>query len=276
MLLAWSRRVSPQRMTTTLMRGLVLTLLFLPVVAHADRRYFLQTYSPFLSPAGEFEVETWITAKAGKQDPREGTAWVPRVELEYAIHDRFSGAAYLNFEAPPGKGMRFESPSIEIIYRLADPGRIAGDPALYLETTESGKELELESKLLIAHRRNRWIWATNLVGEFEFRHDGQERLPSGKVLRNAFASELTGGVGYEFNPHIALGIESRYRSEHPNFGAQSAAVLSAGPSLNLRHGEAQLALGVLPQIWGSPQSLGNRNLVDFEKLQVRAILGIEL
>jgi hypothetical protein len=261
---------------TMILRGAALTALLLPVAAHADRRYFLQTYSPFLSPAGEFEVETWLTAKVGRQDPNEGTAWVPRVEFEYAIHDRFSGAAYLNFEAPPGKDVRFESPSIEIIYRLADEGRIAGDPAFYLETTENGKELEVESKLLLAHRLHRWIWASNLVGEFEFRHDDEEVLPSGKVLKNAFAGELTGGVGYELSPRIALGLESRYRSEHPNFGSQSAAVLSLGPSLNLRHGEAQLAVGVLPQIWGSPKSSGNRNLVDFEKLQVRAILGIEL
>ena len=34
--------------------------------------------------------------------------------------------------------------------------------------------------------------------------------------------------------------------------------------------------GVLPQIWGTPHSSGSRNLVDFEKTEVRAILGIDL
>ena len=256
--------------------ALALMLLLLPGAAHADRRYFLYTYSPFLSPAGELEIESWLTAKAGKQNPGEGPEWAPRVELEYAIHDRFSGAAYLNFHATAGRDLRFESPSIELIYRLSDPGRLPGDPALYLETTESGEELELESKLLVAHRSGRWLSATNLIGEFEFRHDRQEMLPSGEVLRNAFSGEVTGGLAFELTRRVAVGVESRYRSEHPNFGRRAAALLSVGPSLNLSLGEAQLALGVLPQVWGSPGTMGSRNLVDFEKVQARAVLGIEL
>jgi hypothetical protein len=80
------------------------------------------------------EVETWLTAKSGKQDPSVGTAWEPRAEFEYAIHGRLGSSAYLNFEKQPGGDLEFVSPSIELIYRLADTGKIMGDPALYLET----------------------------------------------------------------------------------------------------------------------------------------------
>jgi hypothetical protein len=142
---------------------IALILLAIPVTAHADRRYFLYTYSPFLDPPGEMEVETWLTAKSGKQDPRAGTQWEPRAEFEYAIHGRLGAAAYLNYVKQSGHGLRFDSPSIEVIYRLADPGKIAGDPALYLETTERGDELELESKVLLAHRRGQWISGVNLI-----------------------------------------------------------------------------------------------------------------
>ena len=244
--------------------------------ARADRRFFAYTYSPFLEPPGEMEVESWLTARTGKQDPGIGTQWEPRLEFEYALHGRLGAAAYLNFLREPGSDLKLHSPSIELIYALAEPGKIPGDPALYLETSESGDELELESKLLLAQRRGRWIGGANLIGEFEFRHNDDELLPSGKVLQNAFAGEITAALAHEFNPHFSLGVESRYRSEHPNFGAQSGAFLSVGPNFNLHFGEVQLAVGVLPQVWGTPGNADHLNLDDFEKVQTRVILGIEL
>jgi hypothetical protein len=251
-------------------------LLALAGPARADRRFFLYTYSPFLDPPGEMEVETWLTTRTGKQDPAIGTQWEPRVEFEYAMHGRLGTAAYLNFRKEPGSPLELHSPSLEVIYALARPGTIPGDPALYLEASESGDELELETKLLLAHRHERWLSGMNLIGEFEFRHDDEELLPTGQVLKNGFAGEVTGGIAYEWSKLVAFGIESRYRSEHPNFGAQSAGLLSVGPSLNLRLGEAQLAIGVLPQIWGTPSTSGHRNLDAFERLQIRAIVGIGL
>lgn len=255
---------------------LALILSMVSTTAHADRRYFAYTYSPFLDPPGEMEVETWLTAKTGRQDPAAGTEWAPRVEFEYAMHSRLGAAAYLNFTKASGGDLRLHSPSIELIYALAAPGKIAGDPALYLETTESGDELELESKLLLAGRLDRWVSGFNLIGEFEFRHDGRERLASGAVLRNGFAGELSGGLAYELNRHVSLGVESRYRSEHPNFARQSASLLAVGPNFNLRFGEMQFAVAVLPQVLGSPRTSGRRNLDDFEKLQTRIVFGIEL
>ncbi len=275
-------RVIPPRFAHLLRHGaraaamIASVLLAIPGMAHADRRYFLYTYSPFLDPPGEMEVETWLTAKTGKQDPRAGTQWEPRAEFEYAIHGRLGAAAYLNYVKQSGHSLKFDSPSIELIYRIADPGKIAGDPALYLETTERGDELELESKVLLAHRRGPWIAGVNLIGEFEFRHNNEELLPSGAVLHSAFAGEVSGGIAFELSRLLSLGLESRYRSEHPNFGRQAAALASLGPNVNLRLGEAQLGIAVLPQIWGTPRTSGNRNLDAFERVQIRAVFGIEL
>ncbi len=264
------------RCVATRFVALALILLMLPASARADRRFFLYTYSPFLEPPGEMEIETWLTTRSGKQDPGVGTQWEPRVEFEYALHGRLGTAAYLNFAKDPGSNLEFRSPSLELIYGLAAPGKIAGDPALYLEASETGDELEIESKLLLAHRVARWVGGMNLIGEFEFRHDDKELLPGGRVLSNAVAGEVTGGIAYEFSRRLSIGVESRYRSEHPNFGRESAALLAVGPSVNLRMGEMQLAVGVLPQVWGSPATSGNRNLEGFEKVQTRVIMGIEL
>ena len=106
----------------------------------------------------------------------------------------------------------------------------------------------------------------NLIGEFEFRHNDSELQASGAALRREFAGEIAGGIAYEANPHVSLGLESRYRSEHANFGAQSAALIAVGPNVNLRFGETQFGLAVLPQLWGSPQTSGGRTLDAFERV----------
>ena len=254
----------------------LLLLALLPSAALADRRYFLNTYTPYLDQAGESEVEVWLTSKHGKQDPTEGAMLAPRAELEYAIRSRLTGSVYLNFLRPAGEPLKYESTSAEFIYRLAAPGRFAVDPAAYLEITESGDELELETKLLLARHYGRWVAAANLIGEFEFRHNDKERLASGAVLRNGIAGELAAGVAYGVGRRVAVGVEARGRTEHPNFGRQSAALFAAGPTFNLQLGEVQVALGALSQIRGAPRTSGDRNLVDFERTQLRMVVGIEL
>src|SRR5438270_13471833 len=93
--------------------------------AHADRRYFVQSYTPYLAPAGNLELEVTSIALSGQGDST-ATAWQNRIELEYGITDRLTGAAYLNFVQPPGLGapMTFDGPSMAFIYRLAEPGAL--------------------------------------------------------------------------------------------------------------------------------------------------------
>ena len=248
----------------------------IPSTANADRRYFLLTYTPYLDHPGETEVELWGTSRRGKQDPGVGPLLESRLEIERGLSSRLSAAAYFNFARPPGGPLDFESPSLEFIYRPVEVGRVFGDPSLYFEITESGDEFELEPKLLLGRRMNRWIAALNLGGDFEFRHNDEERLASGKVLRNAFIGEVTAGLAYGVGRRMAVGFEARARSEHPNFGRQAAALLSIGPTLNLQLGEAQFAVAVLPQVRGTPRTSGRRNLDDFERTQVRAVLVFEL
>jgi hypothetical protein len=247
-----------------------------PAAAHADRRYFPLTTTPYLSSAGENEVELWLTTRSGKQEPGQGVALQTRAELEHAFSERLTAAAYVNYVRPPGEALRYDSASLELIAQPVAPGRWPFDPALYLEATESGEELELEPKLLAAHRSGRWVAALNLGGDLEFRHNDEERLPGGKILKNAYVAEVTGGLAREIGPRLALGVEARLRSEHPNFGRQSAALVSLGPTLNLDLGRTLFTLGVLPQIAGTPRTTGRRNLADFERTQVRAVLAIEL
>jgi hypothetical protein len=221
-------------------------------------------------------METWLASHSGQEGSNGRVGWDWRQELEYGVTDRLTAAAYLNFSRPPGGALRFESPSLELIYRLADPGSLPGDPAIYLETTESGEELELEPKLLLGHRVRRLVTAVNLVGEFEFRDNDNEILGSGAVLRNEWAWQLCGGASYEVTHHLSAGLEARYRAEFPNFGPREGSVLHLGPTLNLMTGKTQIALGVLRQVRGTPRTSGELNLADFDRTEVRAVIGVDL
>src|SRR2546426_2705802 len=83
--------------------------------ADADRRYFLQSYSPYLAPAGELELEVTAIASNGQGDST-GTAWKNRVEFEYSLTERVTGAAYLNFVQPPGHhaAMKIDRPPLAL------------------------------------------------------------------------------------------------------------------------------------------------------------------
>lgn len=248
----------------------------LPRPALADRKYFVESYTPYLAPAGELELETWLTSRSGKEGDLGLTTWQWREEFEYAVTNRLTAAGYLNFSQPAGGTLAFGGPSLELIYALGDPGQIPGHPALYFEATESGEELELEPKLLLAHRSRRFVTALNLVGEFEFRHNDLELNEDGSVFRKEWAWKVTGGAAYELGTHVSAALEGRYLAEYPNFGPREGAALFVGPTINLQAGKTQLALGVQRQVRGTPKTSGSLNRDEFERTEVRAIIGLEL
>src|SRR5512135_2075900 len=73
----------------------------MPATASADRRYFVQSYTPYLAPPGNLELEATSIARSGQGDST-ATSWENRLEFEYGISDRLTGAFYLNFVQPPG------------------------------------------------------------------------------------------------------------------------------------------------------------------------------
>jgi len=235
---------------------------------HADRRYFVQSHTPYLAPAGNLELEVWANAAHGQGDS-SGTAWENRAEFEYAINDRLTGSFYLNYVQSDGGAQRFDGPSLELIYALGERGAIPLDPAVYLEARENGSELELEPKLLLAQRAGSWLAVANLIGEFETFHSGPEQGEWEKAL------ELTTGVTHEWGTKLALGLEAKYVRELADEAGNPSA-LFLGPTLNLQTTKLQLALGWQPQIWGDPDTHGGRNVLDFPRSEVRVILGIGL
>lgn len=239
-------------------------------VAHADRRYFVQSYSPYLAPAGNLELEVSSLAASGQADTI-GTAWQNRIEFEYGITDQLTGAVYLNFVQPAGAHapMSFDGPSLEAIYRLAEPGRWLVDPAAYLEVRANGSEFEVEPKLLLARRIHRLVGVANIGGEFERHLSGEESGTTEKSLR------LTAGLSREIGKQVAVGFETVWSHEFPA-GSPDASSVLLGPTLNLQTPKVQLTLAWHPQIAGQPASAGALNLVDFPRSEVRLLVGVEL
>jgi hypothetical protein len=248
----------------------VLAASTLAAAARADRRYFVQSYTPYLAPAGNLELEATSLARSGQGDTT-ATSWQNRIEFEYGITDRLTGAAYLNFVQPPGldSPMTFDGPSLEFIYRLADPGRWPVDPAGYLEVRANGSEVELEPKLLLARRVYKLVSAVNVIGEFE-RHDaGDER---GTTEKNLF---VTAGLSREIGRVVAIGVEAVYARVFADEGPNPSSWL-LGPSLNLQTPKLQITVGWHPQITGRPATSRGLDLGDFPRSEVGLIVGVEL
>jgi hypothetical protein len=245
----------------------VLLALSLATCARADRKYFVHSYTSYLAPAGSVDLEVHSYGASGQGDTT-GTGWTNRVELEVALSDRFTGAMYLNFLQDAGEdaAMRFDGPSLEGIYRLAEPGRWIMDPSLYLEVRANGTELEMEPKLLLSNRFYRLVSVLNVIGEFE-RVDGEPGWSERALV-------LTGGTTREIGNTLAVGIEAIYTRSlsddaHPNS-------LQLGPTVSLQKGRIQAALGWQPQLVGRPETGAGLNLADFPRSEVRLIVGVGL
>ena len=238
--------------------------------AHADRRYFVQSYTPYLSAAGDLDLEFHSIARSGQGDST-GTAWDNRVEFEYGITDRLTAAAYLNFVQASGvdSPMMFDGPSLEFIYQLVPPGKWPVDPAAYLEVRANGSEIEMEPKLLLGRRIYKLVTVMNVIGEFEHHTAGAEKNTTEKNLH------LTAGASREIGHQVAIGLEAVYTHEFADHGPDATRLL-LGPTVNLQADKVQLALGWHPQVSGSPTSSGGLNLADFPRSEVRLIVGVEL
>ena len=223
---------------------------------------------------GALEFELWNTGSIGKLSGFY-YRFQPRFEFEYGVTDRLSASFYFNFEQVTADNnsfssspFSFSSTSIELKYRLTDPGQVFVDPAIYFEGSYGGDELEYEGKVILSKRINNWIAALNVTSEIE-----REII----VSEQESTFEVTGGLAYEFSPNIALGLEYRHhRIFEDIYGEEQAQATFIGPTINVQGNSFYFTFNFLKQITGSPQSKNNLDLIDHENYEFRTILGINL
>jgi len=255
---------------------IILPVLFFTIFndSYADRRYFGRSYLAYTLPMGALEFELWNTGRIGKESGYF-YRFQPRFEFEYGVTDRLSASMYFNFNQVTARdnefsssAFGFSSTALELRYRLTNPNEIFVDPALYFEFAYGGDELAYESKIILSRRFGNLITAINLSGEIER-----------KVTEAANESEfeITGGLMYDLNPNIALGLEFRNtRGYEGIYEEEEAQATYLGPTVNIQTKSFYLTFNFLTQVAGSPSSGGSLDLVHHEKYEFRTILGIEL
>ena len=266
--------------------------------AQADERYFGYVYSAEPMPKGETETELWITDRRGK-DEGHYDAQDYRIELEHGFTDRLTVAGYANFQSHNVHGMAgeedidrdfaFKGLSAEFKYNVLSPYKDGFGLTLYAEpgwskihsgSGERGTEYELELKLLLQKNflDDRLIWGTNLVFEPEWEKEaeieegGEREVEWEKELK----LEVTTGLSYRIAPGWFAGVEGRYSSVYPDWTDgldREAYAVSAGPTVHYAGKKWWATLSYLPQLFGSPSPNGSRSLDEFEKREVRLLVG---
>jgi len=124
-------------------------LVICSATAHGHLRDYLVTYPYWTVPRGMLEME--LFNDFNNTDSGE-TVWVNQTELEYGLTDRLDIGLYAVTEKKGSGALQYAKTKIRTRYRLAGPGRLFVDPALYFEYQlgANGRHDKIEAKLLLS------------------------------------------------------------------------------------------------------------------------------
>ena len=214
--------------------------------ARADEPLFGYIYATDLLPKGQMEAEQWATLREGRSQG-EFHALQTRSELSYGVEDDFQLSGYLNFAwadvshntpsgdtSPPEifadyhadptsrfeKG-RFESVSIEALYRFLSPYTDGIGMALYVEPSIGPRTIELENRLIFQKNffDDRLVLAANITVGYEWRylHGDPEADPLEADFHDHWDKETDVNFGlaasYRIVSNWALGLELQNERE---------------------------------------------------------------
>lgn len=264
-------------------------LLLAASAATAGERRFTYTYEPQALPPGAIELEQWITSRIGKASGHF-VAFDLRTEIEFGIIENLQTALYLNLEyevvddartGPRSKvgpitddgetsftEFEFEGVSNEWVYKVTDPVADAVGLALYVEWGTNGEEFELEERIILGKVLGPLTLALNLFFEQEWELDENEE-------EGVFGAFL--GISHQISDTgLAVGVELRTLHVLEDFDEYEHSIYSAGPVLHYTAGRWWAALTVLPQLGSSTPSHHQQDYEEFEAVEVRLLVGIDL
>ncbi len=269
----------------------LLTILCTAAAVRADENYFGYTYGADTLPKGRSEIYQWITSRTGKADGSYAALDL-QTEIEHGFTDRLQGSLYLNGISHDISGVtgytdrnrtNFNGLQGSLKYNLRSVDRGGWGVSVYLEpgykrySASSGDRTDiyfLEPKLILQRNYldDTLVWATNISGEFEREHE---------LVADAWESELelqvSTGLSYRFAPGWFAGLEALATSafEKMHLDEMGEYAVFAGPNIHYANARWWATLTVLPQLTGSPENKGSRNLDNYESLQVRLKIGYD-
>ena len=246
--------------------------------AFAGEGYFSRTYTTETMPAHQFEFEQIVRNRNGRAFGSY-SAFDFRTEIEYGVSDQFQAAFYFNTGAINASGapddddasgttgfsrkmLYLQGFSTEFIYRVLSPFSDPIGLALYFEPEvqfhdiHNGLEYDFsfsnEFKIILQKNffDDQLVIAYNMTAEIEFIRYQGEASWSGELDWN---HELAGA--YRFTSNWYGGLEFRNHNEIGNFKTHEHSVLWGGPNLHYGAKSFWATLGVLRQLYGSPNGV---------------------
>ena len=227
-------------------------------VVHANPRALPFTYTTDTLVPGAAELEQVVDLVPSRAQGSEGAQWVMpsafQTEIEIGLADRLELGLYMTFVpqasvgafpagigAFPGVGNGLKQ---RLRYIFADPNEWPIDVGVYVELTETEREVELEGKLLLQKRFGDLRIAANLSNEYELYLSKQREY----VLNPSL------GATYEISPKLHVGIDAFVRGEYPlhpkpptrTFGLGPEAYV--GPAVMMNFGKLWWTVGAYARV----------------------------
>ncbi|NOZ11789.1 MAG: hypothetical protein GXP09_12230 [Gammaproteobacteria bacterium] len=152
------------------MKKILFAVLILALTSGLAQARHFKVYGYGTPKAGEVELVYWTdyVAKSdttmnyfGKTGVKRKGLWSQTLELEYGLTDRFTVAAYADFEKPSGEDFKYiQTRVVAARYRFGEAGKRYFDTALYVEyyfpkQNYQGKAKEkIEARLILEKKIN--------------------------------------------------------------------------------------------------------------------------
>ncbi len=226
--------------------------------AFAGEGLFGYSYTTDTLPKGKWEFEQTYQGKYGKAEGRYSNS-LYRTEFEYGVTDNFQTALYFNNRHVYAKGdnrdgttggedvagnadtnksynkFKFETVSLEGIYRILSPYKDPIGFAVYLEPAVGPDKYSIEPKLILQKNflDDKLVFAVNMSWEMEWERD-KEVDGSISDFGHEMEWENTAGVSYQFVNNWWAGMEFRNHQEFDAFrlGNMEHSAYFLGPNVH--------------------------------------------
>ncbi|MDB5104970.1 MAG: conserved hypothetical secreted protein [Fibrobacteres bacterium] len=254
----------------------------LAATASANERHFGYVYETGVLAPGAKELEVYNTLRAGRED--YFSALDHRISFEVGVANNLMTAFYLNMRNTTAgdsagnlsTGFEWQGFSNEWKLKMMDPVADAVGLALYGELTFNTSGFELEPKVLLDKRMGRFLFAANLIGEFEFEAEAEE------MELEEIAPDLALGASYEIAKGFHAGLEFRNHNAFVKSAAgdleHEFSALYAGPVVSYATESWWMTFSLLPQLPALSKAEGGSILVldDGEKINARLLFSFHI
>jgi hypothetical protein len=251
-------------------------------LSSANEHRFGYVYETGVLAPGAKEIEVYTTLRAGRD--RYYSALDQRIAFEVGVADNLMTAFYLNMrntseaDALGGMHTAFEWKGIssEWKYKLLDPVADAVGLGLYGEFSYNTDGMDLEPKILLDKQAGRWLFAANLIAEFEYEATGDE------MELEEIAPDLTLGATFAVSQSFHAGLEARNHNAFVKTADEEMehefSALYLGPVVSYATESWWMTFSLLPQLPALAKEDGGSILVldDGERFNARLLFSFHI